>query len=147
MNDEKNGSRARVNRAVQSEDSRAECKKLSRRVGIEMLVNIAAVNSEFREELLSQRADAAATMGVKLQPAEVALLRAIPEEQLATLISQTAAMRKEPRGLERAFQALMRVFLPRSSFKSSNRPNPSASTLSNPEHIFRVTLGHTADRP
>jgi len=57
--------------------------------GIEVLVNKAAVDSEFRELLLSQRGAAAAAIKLKLDPAESAILNAIPREQLVQVVSQT----------------------------------------------------------
>jgi hypothetical protein len=50
--------------------------------GIEVLVKKAAVDLEFRELLLEQRGGAAAAIGLELDPAEAAMLSAIPREQL-----------------------------------------------------------------
>lgn len=57
--------------------------------GIEVLVKKAAVDSEFRELLFAQRGAAAAAIELELDPAENAMLSAIPQEQLAQIISQT----------------------------------------------------------
>ncbi len=57
--------------------------------GIEVLVKKAAVDPEFRELLFEQRGAAAATIELELDPAENAMLNAIPREQLAQIVSQT----------------------------------------------------------
>lgn len=57
--------------------------------GIEVLVKKAAVDPEFRELLFEQRGAAAAAIELELDPAEHAILNAIPQEQLAQIVSQT----------------------------------------------------------
>jgi hypothetical protein len=57
--------------------------------GIEVLVKKAAVDPEFRELLFKQRGAAAAAIELELDPAENAMLNAIPREQLAQIVSQT----------------------------------------------------------
>ena len=57
--------------------------------GIEVLVKKAAVDSEFRELLFEQRGAAAAAIELELDPAENAMLNAIPQEQLAQIVGQT----------------------------------------------------------
>jgi hypothetical protein len=58
-------------------------------LGIEVLVKKAAVDPEFRGLLFEQRGGAAAAIGLELDPAEDAMLSAIPKEQLAQIIGQT----------------------------------------------------------
>ena len=57
--------------------------------GIEVLVKKAAVDAEFRELLLTQRGNAAASIELELDPAESAILNVIPREQLARIVDQT----------------------------------------------------------
>lgn len=57
--------------------------------GIEVLVKKAAVDAAFRSRLLAARAAAAADIGLVLAPSEAALLAAVPEAQLAAMISGT----------------------------------------------------------
>ncbi len=57
--------------------------------GIEVLVKKAAVDPEFRELLFEQRGAAAAAIELELDPAENAMLSAIPQEQLAQIVVQT----------------------------------------------------------
>jgi len=57
--------------------------------GIEVLVKKAAVDPEFRELLFEQRGGAAAAIELELDPAENAMLNAIPREQLAQIVGQT----------------------------------------------------------
>ncbi len=58
--------------------------------GIEVLVKKAVVDLEFRERLLEQRGKAAAAIGLELDPAEAAMLSAIPREQLSQIVDQTS---------------------------------------------------------
>ena len=57
--------------------------------GIEVLIKKAAVDPEFRELLFEQRGAAATAIELELDPAENAMLSAIPREQLAQIVSQT----------------------------------------------------------
>lgn len=57
--------------------------------GIEVLVKKAAVDAAFRTRLLAVRAGAAVDIGLVLAPSEAALLAAVPEAQLAAMISGT----------------------------------------------------------
>lgn len=57
--------------------------------GIEVLVKKAAVDAEFRTLLLEKRAEAAAEIGLALDPAEVMMLGAVPAAQLEAVIART----------------------------------------------------------
>jgi hypothetical protein len=57
--------------------------------GIEVLVKKAAVDPAFRELLLARRAEAASEIGLALEPAEAAMLDAIPAAQLEAIIART----------------------------------------------------------
>lgn len=57
--------------------------------GIEVLVKKAAVDPDFRQLLLERRAAAAGEIGLKLEPAEFAMINAVPAEQLETIIANT----------------------------------------------------------
>ena len=48
--------------------------------GIEVLVKKAAVDAEFKRLLLAERAEAAERIGLELQPAETAMLDAVPAD-------------------------------------------------------------------
>jgi hypothetical protein len=56
---------------------------------MEVLVKKAAVDPAFRQILMDKRAKAADEIGLKLEPAEVAMLNAVPAEQLETIIANT----------------------------------------------------------
>ena len=58
--------------------------------GIDVLVKKAAVDPEFRALLLSDRARAADAIGLQLDPAEAAMLAAVPAGQLETIIDRTS---------------------------------------------------------
>ncbi len=57
--------------------------------GIEVLVKKASVDDAFRALLLEKRAEAAAEIGLELDPAEAAMLNGIPAEQLEAIIART----------------------------------------------------------
>jgi len=57
--------------------------------GIEILVKKASVDGAFRRHLLKERSGAAARIGMELDPAEAAVLDAIPEGQLIAIIEKT----------------------------------------------------------
>jgi hypothetical protein len=78
--------------------------------GIEVLVKKASVDAQFCERLLDQRGDAAAEIGLELDPAERAMLNAIPRQQLAQLIQQTVVPVEQRRVfLGRAAAAMLAV--------------------------------------
>jgi hypothetical protein len=66
--------------------------------GIEILLRRAASDSKFREQLLEQPTNAAAAIGLKLDPAEIAMLECIPREQLLLTIERMEAARGRRRG-------------------------------------------------
>ena len=57
--------------------------------GIEVLVRKAAVDAEFRTLLLDRRSEAAGAIGLRLSPAEAAMLNGIPAAQLEAVIAGT----------------------------------------------------------
>jgi len=57
--------------------------------GIEVLVKKAAVDPEFKALLLAKRAEAANSIGLALEPSEVAILMSIQADQLQAMISKT----------------------------------------------------------
>ncbi len=57
--------------------------------GIEVLVKKASVDPAFKELLLRDRAAAAETIGLSLDPAETAMLATITTDQLETIIART----------------------------------------------------------
>jgi hypothetical protein len=58
--------------------------------GIEVLVKKASVDAKFRRLLLDKRAEAAGEIGLVLDPAETAMISAVPAVQLETIIAQTS---------------------------------------------------------
>ncbi len=55
-----------------------------------MLLKKAAVDDEFRGLLFKERDGAATAIHLQLEPAECAMLKAIPDEQLRLIINQTS---------------------------------------------------------
>ena len=65
--------------------------------GIEILVKKAAVDPEFKELLLSKRAESAGAIGLELDPAEAMMLRAAPAGQLEAVIDRTVVPQQHRR--------------------------------------------------
>jgi hypothetical protein len=57
--------------------------------GLEVLIKKAAVDPAFKKILLEKRAEAAEAIGLKLTPAEQAMLAAVPFPQLEGIIAHT----------------------------------------------------------
>jgi hypothetical protein len=57
--------------------------------GVEVLIKKAAVDPTFNRLLLEKRAEAAKTIALKLEPAEAAMLSAVPEAQLKAIVANT----------------------------------------------------------
>ena len=79
-----------MNRATNRDRSGASPARGGIPRGIEVLVKKASVDDEFRKLLLEKRAEAAAEIGLELDPAEVAMLNGIPAEQLEAIIGSTS---------------------------------------------------------
>jgi acyl carrier protein len=65
--------------------------------GVEVLVKKAAVDPEFRTLLLTARAEAAREIGLVLDPAEQAMLRAVGQSQLEAIIARTTVPQEHRR--------------------------------------------------
>jgi len=57
--------------------------------GVEVLIKKAAVDPAFKKILLEKRAEAAEAIALKLEPAEAAMLEAVPEAQLRAIVAST----------------------------------------------------------
>ncbi len=57
--------------------------------GVEVLIKKAAVDPAFKKMLLEKRAEAADAIALKLEPAEAAMLGAVPEPQLEAIVANT----------------------------------------------------------
>ena len=62
--------------------------------GVEVLIKKAAVDPKFKKLLLGKRAAAAEAIALKLEPAEAAMLEAVPESHLAAVIARTTVSPK-----------------------------------------------------
>ncbi len=67
--------------------------------GVEVLIKKAAVDPKFQKMLLEKRAEAAEAIALKLEPAETAMLNAVPAKQLEAIVANT----KVSPGLRPAF--------------------------------------------
>ena len=65
--------------------------------GIEVLIKKASVDPEFKALLLAERAEAAEAIGLGLEPAEAAMLAAVPAAQLEAIIGQTTVPQQHRR--------------------------------------------------
>ncbi len=75
--------------------------------GLEVLLKKAAVDPEFRTLLFEQRTGAAEAIELQLEPAEEAMLKAIPQEHLQIIISQTVVPVEQRRVFLGRFAAAM----------------------------------------
>lgn len=79
--------------------------------GIEVLVRKAAVDPEFKAVLMERRAAAADEIGLELQPAEAAMLAAVPAPQLESIIARTSVPPEYRRAfLGKAAAAMLATF-------------------------------------
>jgi hypothetical protein len=125
--------------------------------GIEVLVKKAAVDAEFRELLLEQRGGAAAAIALELDPAEAAMLRAIPREQLAQIVDQTSVPDEQRRVFLGQVAAAMLAVLgvsvvgcreaPKPVTPVGARPDPPMSDSTNKPGPPPPTRGIQPDRP
>jgi hypothetical protein len=65
--------------------------------GIEILIKKAAVDEDFKLQLLENCAEAAESIGLQLQPAEAMMLAAVPASQLEAIIAQTTVPQEHRR--------------------------------------------------
>lgn len=77
--------------------------------GIEVLVKKASVDPQFKGLLLDQRAEAAAEIGLTLDPAEAMMLTAVPAAQLESIIARTAVPESQRRAFLGTIAAAMLV--------------------------------------
>jgi hypothetical protein len=75
--------------------------------GLEVLVKKAAVDPAFKQALLQQRAAAADAIGLKLEPAEAAMLTQVPPAQLEAVIARTTVAEQDRRVFMGAAAAAM----------------------------------------
>jgi hypothetical protein len=109
--------------------------------GIEVLVKKASVDAEFRELLFEKRGGAATAIGLELDPAESAMLSAIPQEQLAHIISQTVVPVEQRRVfLGRVASAMIAVL---SAAVAGCQPTRGIQ----PENVSTTTKGIRPDQP
>jgi hypothetical protein len=117
--------------------------------GIEVLVKKAAVDPDFRELLFEQRGRAAAAIELDLDTAEDAMLNAIPQEQLAQIVSQTTVPVEQRRvflgRLALAMLAVLGAGL--AGCKRSGPPGTLGSTSDRPPRKLAGTRGIQPDRP
>jgi len=134
--------------------------------GIEVLMKKASVDPAFQELLLAKRADAAAEIGLKLDPAEALMLAAAPADQLQAIIAQTSVPQEHRRAFLGQAAATMlaalgavvtvagcpkgsRPDLPRQLEPPERRDPPEKSEPDKPQRPERIepTKGIAPDRP
>jgi hypothetical protein len=112
--------------------------------GIEVLVKKASVDPEFRAALLAERAGAAGRIGLSLDPAEAAMLGAVPAAQLESIIARTTV----PQEHRRAFlgHAAAAMLAAMGLTTAGCGPIPGPVTGSRPDDI-PPAAGDRPDRP
>ena len=111
--------------------------------GVEVLIKKAAVDPQFRQLLVEQRAEAAKTIGLELRPSEIAMLAGIPQAQLESVISQTRVDAKLRPILMGAAAAVMLVALGAdlAGCGESAPPPPTGSRPDQPPSAAQSTTG------
>ncbi|MDY0164940.1 MAG: acyl carrier protein [Thermoguttaceae bacterium] len=66
-------------------------------LGVDVLIKKAAVDPEFRTLLVERRAEAASQLQLELEPAEAAILAAVPQVQLEAVIDRTTVPQEHRR--------------------------------------------------
>ncbi len=89
---------------------------------LEVLLQKAAVNREFRELLVKDRSRAAAAIQLKLEPAEEAMLEAIPSEQLQLIINETGIPLEQWRPSDTPKGMLVTGIRPGPAYYTNERP-------------------------
>ena len=122
--------------------------------GVEVLLKKAAVDAEFRELLFEQRGHAAEAIGLDLDAAESAMLKAIPREQLEYIVAQTLVPVEQRRvflgRLAAPMLALLGVVVTGCPAKSkgmeSDRPGPQLAKAQSATPVFSL-MGTQPDLP
>ena len=115
--------------------------------GVEVLVWKAAVDSAFRELLLAQRGEAAATLGLELTPAESQLLASIAPEQLAAVIDHTHVPEEHRRAFLGHAAAAMLAALGVAGTAWGGLPGSGGAFGNRPEPLMGGSGGLRADQP
>jgi hypothetical protein len=120
--------------------------------GIEVLVKKASVDAAFRELLLEKRAGAAETIGLTLDPAESAMVNAVPREQLEAIIDSTSVPTEQRRAFLGKVAAAMLAAIgvsavgcaPATDGIRPDRPDQEGKPA---EGSDQITRGIRSDRP
>ncbi len=115
--------------------------------GIEVLVKKASIDPKFKTHLLEQRAGAAESIGLQLDPAEEMMLRAVPDEQLEAVIAQTHVPQDHRRAFLGTAAAVMLTAIGVSvpGCGGSRPDNPSEEPADDPDPS--PTKGIRPDKP
>ncbi len=106
--------------------------------GIEILVKKASVDGAFRGQLLEERSGAAERIGLTLDAAEAAMLDAIPEAQLITIIEKTkVAPLLRPVFIGYAAAAMLAAV---GGVAAGNVEMFDQRCLGNTEHLYRLSI-------
>jgi hypothetical protein len=117
--------------------------------GIEVLVKKASVDPAFRAILLERRAAAASEIGLALEPAEGAMLDAVPAAQLEAIVERTMVPEEHRRAFlgKAAAAMLATLVLATSSGCLTYGNTPDRPPRPEPPPEPPPTLGISPDRP
>jgi len=110
--------------------------------GVEVLVKKAAIDPAFKQTLIEKRAKAADEIGLKLEPAEAAMLSAVPANQLETIIANTNVSEVSRAAFLGRAAAVMLAALGAVATQGCNAPTTKGIA---PDRI--PTKGEEPDRP
>ncbi|MGO8689490.1 MAG: hypothetical protein ACLQLG_07640 [Thermoguttaceae bacterium] len=117
--------------------------------GMEVLLKKAAIDPAFKDLLLRDRAAAAASIGLALEPAEAMMLAATPAGQLAAIIARTTVPQQHRRVFLGQAAAAMLAAIGLMTTSCSKEVPPPAGGSRPPERPDRIehSRGIPADKP
>lgn len=116
--------------------------------GLEVLMKKAAIDPAFKTLLLARRAEAAATIGLALEPGEVRMLQSATAEQMEAIIARTTVPQEHRRAFLGQAAAAMLATLGTMTFLSGcGGSRPSDSSESPPSKGIRPDRPPDKDPP
>lgn len=115
---------------------------------IEVLLKKASIDAEFRAAFLERRGEVAQEIGLPLEPAEAAMLRAVPREQLAAIIARTSVPEEHRRAFlgQAAAAMLAAMGIATGGPGSAAEPDPGSAVPAPPCSVASGRIARPAAR-
>jgi hypothetical protein len=115
--------------------------------GLEVLLKKASVDTEFRALLVRDRSKACAVIDLELDPAEAAMLDAMPMAQLDAIIQRTRVRPEDRRVFLGKAASVMLAALGTGISGCKDKPKDQKAPSPNEPQSRPATRGHAADNP